>query len=302
MSDKPAEVGTPDPSASPVIRPEDVKVLEPILATGIKNIEIVEKFAKMLASGRRYFGSSGASLTHQAYNPEWADKGISPALAKVGLEAERDTTLILKEWMKDKPNVVLVDSVHIRGWGKEEVLDEELGIIDGGDTDHVLIMGSEVILIDTKRWKSKRTYSIDSKGQVLRAKREFPGGKVKATSAAYLWFNYLNQRPAPSGNWREANPYELFVLGLVHINADDVTVIRDANWFRKTKGWHLVEKARFTELLDRRWNDASETNRTTIDPTLVAQVALNAVRPYDARQALFGASSDWVQFERQYKQ
>ena len=44
-----------------------------------KQVDLVEK---MLNDGRRYFGSSGASLTHQIYNPLYEDKDIDSVLAK----------------------------------------------------------------------------------------------------------------------------------------------------------------------------------------------------------------------------
>ena len=51
---------------------------------------------------------------------------------------------------------------------------------DGPDTDHVLIVGSNVFAIDSKRWKSRRKYSVSDKGIVMRSGRSFPGGRVHA--------------------------------------------------------------------------------------------------------------------------
>lgn len=236
--------------------------------------EVALKIAEMLKKGRRYFGSSGAALTHQASNPDFRDKGINTASAKIGLQGERDTTTMLKKWMEDKPSVVLCDSVHIRGWGKEE-LDEETGIIEGGDTDHVLIIGDEVIIIDSKRWKSKKGYMVGDKGEVLRSRQPFPGGRVNIIRARNMWFDYLDE--------------DAVITSLVHVNADDITVIRDRNWFKAE--YRLVEKDRFIELLDEKWKLIEDYDKDRINSTIVAQVAISAVKPYDERTRVFSADA-----------
>lgn len=250
---------------------EKIKVLPPK-----PNIEGVKPNAakgieKMLKSGKRYFGSSGASLTWQAFSPDYKEKdGMDQMLARVGLEGERDTTSFLKRWMRDKPNAVLVDSVHIRGWGKEDI-DPETGFIDGGDTDHILLIGSEVILIDTKRWKSKRNYSVGDRGEALRSNKPFPGGNIHMNKAVYMWLNYLDE--------------DASITGMVCINAEEVTVFRNRNWY--TNNYRLVELDRFEELLNEKWEIIDDVDKVTINSTLVSQVALNAVKPYDVRDNVF---------------
>ena len=226
---------------------------------------VAHKIGEMLQQGRRYFGSSAASLSHQAFNPDYAAKGINPTLAKIGLEGERETTLVLKEWMKEKPNVVLVDSVHIRGWGKEETVDEETGIIDGGDTDHVMLIGSEIILIDTKRWKKKTNYSVGDNGQALRSNREFAGGQLHMPQAIHLWLDYLHD--------------DASITGIVCINSEDTVVFRNRNWY--TNPYRLVEIGRFIELLEEKWKLISDEDKSHINTTLVSQVVVGAVKPYD---------------------
>jgi len=234
--------------------------------------EVAKAVEKMLRGGRRYFGSSGASLTHQAYNPDWKGKsGLKPELVKVGLDAERSTTKILQKWIEDKPNAVLIDSCHIRGWGKEEVVDEELGLIDTGDTDHVLIIGDEVILIDTKRWKSgtdqfPRAYTVGDDGKVLRSGKDFPGGGVHMRQAVHMWLEYLHE--------------DASLTGIVLINAEKTQVFRNRNWY--TQIYRLVELARFEELLNEKWNKyIDDYDKTHINTTLVSQVVVSAVKPYD---------------------
>lgn len=232
---------------------------------------IALKIATMLEQGRRYFGSSGASLTHQAFNVDYANNNkINPTLAKIGLEGERDTTTVLKKWIADKPNAVLVDSVHIRGWGKEEV-DEETGIIDGGDTDHLLIVGNEVILIDTKRWKGKRNYSVGDNGEALRSNKPFPGGNLHMRQAIHMWLNFLDE--------------DASITGIVCVNAEETTVFRNRNWY--TQSYRLVELGRFTELLDEKWKSIDDYDKEHINSTLVSQIVVNAVKPFDPRDRVF---------------
>lgn len=265
------------------VAPEDV-VVGPVLdavsddVAGVKT-PVIEGVAKMLKKGRRYFGSSGASLTHQVSNPDAPDE-IKPELAKIGLEGERETTKILRDWMADKPGVVLVDSVHINMDYKTaniddeeipEALDEETGLVDGKDTDHVLLIGNEVVLIDTKRWKKKRRYSISDSGNVLRANRDFPGGRVRMKHAIYLWVEYLHE--------------DAVLNGIVFVNSEETSVTRNFNWYKQP--FRLLEKDRFTEFLDEKWNRVSESDRTTINPNLVAQVALSAIKPYDVYTQVF---------------
>lgn len=231
---------------------------------------VAEKIAKTLEAGRRYFGSSGASLTHQVFNPAYTSKGLDTGAAKIGLEGERSTTKFLKDWIKDKPNAVLVDSVHIRGWGKEEV-DEETGLIEGGDTDHVLIIGSEVILIDTKRWKKKSNYTVADDGKVLRANKNFAGGAVNATAALHLWLDYLH--------------HSAKLTSMVVINAEDSVVFRNRNWYQQK--YRLVEMDRFKELLDLKYEKIDEEDKNSINSTLVSQVVVGAVKPYNEYHRVF---------------
>jgi len=245
----------------------------------VKNIEgVTQEAAKMvqkaLESGRRYFGSSAASLTHQVFNPEVINSGIKPELAKVGMEGERDTTRFLKKWIADKPNAVLIDSVHVRGWGKEEI-DEETGFIDGGDTDHVIVIGNEVILIDTKRWKSKKNYTVSENGEALRTNQTFGGGKLNMKSALYLWLNFLHDSAS--------------LTGIVCINSEDIVVFRNRNWY--TQSFRLVELARFEELLNEKWKMISDRDKNRINTTLVSQIAVNAVKPFDSYSRVFDMNS-----------
>lgn len=256
------------------IRPEDIVVDPPQSHIDGVKPAVAKKVAEMLKSGRRYFGSSGASLTRQIFDPAYADKGLKPELARIGLQGERDTTKTLKKWIADKPGAVLVDSVHIKGFGQEEI-NEETGMIEGGDTDHVLLIGTEVILIDTKRWKSKRNYSVGDNGEALRTNKPFPGGNLHMRQALHLWLNYLDE--------------DASVTGIVCINSEEVVVFRNRNWY--TQSYRLVEIGRLEELLNEKWKMIDEDDKTHINSTLVAQAVVGAQKPYDEYERVFEMDS-----------
>lgn len=260
-----------------VLKPaENIEGVKPIVAEKI--YEIIKN------KDRRYFGSSGASLTQQAYNPDLRQEGLDPKMAEIGLQGERDTTKFLRHWIKDKPSAVLIDSVHIRGWGKEEV-DPETGIIEGGDTDHVLIIGNEVLLIDTKRWKGGRDadrmmwYQVSEEGYVTRNKRPFPGCNVQAGRARYMWSDFLHDR--------DENGNRTVVSALIYLNSDFARVIRGPAWYKVP--YRLLEKEqdRFEKFLNEKYEKMTEYDKSHINSTLVSQAVVNAVKPYDPFERVF---------------
>lgn len=234
-----------------------------------KQIDIIEK---MLNKGRRYFGSSGASLTHQISNPIYEGKGIDAGLARAGLEGEHKTSKLLLKWMKDKPNVILVDSVHLKNYG-EEIFDEDTGVFEGGDTDHVLIIGNLVVIIDSKNWKGKRRYNINDDGEVIRSNKAFPGGKVNTVRASKLWAEALKA-------------HRITVSSIVNISSDKVMVTRDKNWWRQS--FRLVTLETLEDFLDNVWDKLPEQNKENINVNLVASIASNALKPYDIYKERLG--------------
>jgi hypothetical protein len=239
---------------------------------GVKNT-VALKIVQMLNNGIRYFGSPGASLTHHANNPDY-DSAFKHKVVRIGLEGERSTSSLLQQWIQDKPNAVLIDSVHIRGMGKEEI-DPESGMIEGGDTDHVLIIGNHVFLIDTKRWKERRKYSINDKGQILRSDRIFPGGRVRAAQARALWKKYLH----PSAT----------VSSIICINADKTFVKMDSNWKKQSYRLYTVDK--LPDYLNYRYQQLDEINKTHINSTLVSQIAVCCIKPFDPYSRVFDMNS-----------
>lgn len=241
-----------------------------------RQVDIVEK---MLEDGRRYFGSSGASLTHQISNPAYEDKGINAGLAKAGLDGEHKTSRLIMEWMKDKENVVLVDSVHLKSYGTEE-FNEETGTFDGGDTDHVLIIGNFVIVIDSKNWKGKRRYSVNDKGEVIRSNSTFPGGKINTVAASKLWAAALK-------------PFRVTISSIVNISSDKVMVTRDRNWW--SQPYRLVTLELLEEFLDDVWEKLPDNTKNHINVNLIAAIASNALRPYDVFKEQLGEVSDLLE-------
>lgn len=256
---------------------------------GVK-IESAKKIHQALKQGRRKFGVAGASLSWQISCKEYEKAGVNKKLAQIGLEGEQTTSQILLKWMANKPAAVLLESVHIRDpknrskklnfntpedllgkWDKEKDEeddgDEEV-ITDGKDTDHILVIGNNVLLIDSKKWKEKATYSITEKGGVMRSNRTFAGSTVRMKESIYLWLNYLKDTVA--------------ITGIVHIvsSNENTKVIRNKNWFKAN--WRLCETNRLIALLDD-WYEKSvtETAKYTIDSGLIAQIAVNCVKPYN---------------------
>lgn len=258
-----------------------IELVENNLTIGANEWQVV-KTKEMLQKGRRYFGSSGASLTHQVHSPVYKSKldevqresetEINPMLAAVGLEGEHKTSELLLEWIADKPEVVLVDSVHIKGYGKEEY-NEETGTFDGGDTDHVLIIGNTVLIIDSKNWKRKKKYGINNDGQVTRSGKPFPGGKLNTIRASQLWARYLS-------------PHSALISSIVVISSEEVYVVRDVNWWKRP--YRLVTLETLIDFLDQVWEKIPANTKGFINVNLVASIAVNAVKPYDVMKELLG--------------
>lgn len=236
---------------------------------------VAKKIEEMLRKGRRHFGSSGAFFTHQASSPEFAEREeINKTLAKEYLEGERDTTKVIKQWMKNKPSAVLIDAVSVPDWEDDEV-NTEAGIIDGGATSHALVIGTEVILIDTRRWKKKKNYSLADDGSALMTNKSFDVSDVKMRESIMMWLEYLDE--------------EASLTGFVCVNTEEASVTRNRNWY--TQNYRLVEIDRFIELLDEKWKTIEDYDRTHINSTLVSQIVIRAIKPFDPYTKVFSANA-----------
>lgn len=242
-----------------------------------------ELIKEQLNKGRRHFGRPAASLTQldDPIRQGKMPKGWKHDVVDIAKSGEEETSTMIMEWMKDKPNAVLFDSVHIKGAGKEEI-DEETGLPEEGDTDHILLIGNHIFIIDSKKWKGGKDeehtiiYSQNDTGMVQRYGKPFPGGNVHIESALHMWFNYLKTSPSESKT----------LFGIIHIVNDNIKVARFKNWYetRSKRFWYLVEKPRFIELLDERYDNAiNERERGFISTDLATQIAVCCCKPYDRR-------------------
>lgn len=257
-----------------VISPEDIKIEPPLdNIDGVKP-EVAKKIEKMLQQGRRYFGSSGAYFTYQAFDPEYTEREeINKELAKNFVEGERDTTTILKKWLKDKPGAVLVDSIHVPETDEEteDEFNKDLGLLERYATSHIVLIGSEVILIDTRRWKKKKNYSVGDYGEALMTNKEFEGSNIVMQENIQEWLEYLDE--------------DASLTGIICINSEETTVLRNRNWYTKT--FRLVEIDRFIELLDEKYKLIDDYDKTTINSTLVSQVIVRCIKPFDQYSRVF---------------
>lgn len=219
--------------------------------------EVEDKIVELIGRGRRYFGSSGASLTHELKGEQKTD--FSKKALSMGLKGERKTTLQLKKWIEDKDNAVLVDSVHL---GIKS--GEAQNVDDGRDTDHVLIVGDSIILVDTKVWRKKRKYTINKNGVVLRGGRHFGGGKISTKAALFLWRKFF--------------PEAKKVYSYVCIQQESVFVSYDKNW--KKTPFKVVAAENLEEFLDYAYDKIGGAD-TPLDPSIAAKVIVSAIKPLD---------------------
>lgn len=254
-----------------------VEVREFRHATGVSERQgrIVEE---ALRNGKRHFGSAGASLTWMT-SPSMKQnlpEGWKQEVLDGALKAERDTSSKLLDWMKDKPNAVLLDSLHIRGAGKE-IVDEETGLVEAGDTDHILVIGNYVLVIDTKNWKAKARYEVDEHGHIIRNKKSFPGGNVHMERALRMWLNYLDEPDSE-------------ISGAIYINngdAEETRVFRSREWYKHY--YFLLEESRAMPWFDEKYEkEITRDGRNTgfINTELIAQIAVCCVKPYNPLKGL----------------
>lgn len=209
----------------------------------------------ILDEGRRYFGSSGASLTHELGGEKKTD--FARKSLEIGMRGERETTRVLKKWAKDKENIVLVDSVHLKKTGQKN-------LADGKDTDHVVVIGNSIILIDTKVWKRRKTYRIGKGGTILRSGKNFPGGHVNSLNAMRLWRSYF--------------PEADNVAAMVCIQQRDVFVKYDQQWMKSR--FKLIAGDNLVTQLDYLYTRFG-AGKTPINTSIAAKVIVSAVKPLD---------------------
>ena len=168
----------------------------------------------------------------------------------------------------------MIDSISLPIEEKmEPEVDGEEGQLDLGDTDHLLIIGSTLVIIDSKNWKSKASYKFNDDGSILRSGKEFPGNRPRINQAKYLWEKYYSNTTIAD--------IEAFVC----ISADGNTFIqRDRNWWKF--GYKLVNQETLIYFLDKLYAQISD--KGYVRPELVAKALKGLTKPYNKYKEKFG--------------
>lgn len=235
----------------------------PPLMTTIENVEnsgvkvtekmyTLEDFKKTYTT-QQVYGVPGASLS-------WGIEGADAGAVESGSEGEKQVAKILDEFVKTIPKAKVFHSVEWPG--------------SQGDTDHMLVIGSLVIIIDAKRWKSKRKYSVTAKGAILRGTVPFPEGKVKMIPAMMAWNKLL--------------PKEAKVVGVVCVAQQEVFVPYDRNWH--TAPYRLVTAEKLTEYLD---GFITKQGKYTAkpNPKLLSMIATRVIKARNRRSEIINISA-----------
>lgn len=236
-----------------------------------KLLEVTKKF--LVEDNRRYFGKAAASLQNQIDDPKYKEYNVNAKVIGIGISGEKKTSLTLREWINDKPEIVLVDSISLPINSMEPEEDDE-GQLDLGDTDHLLIIGNNLVIIDSKNWKAKTTYNVDAeKHEILRGKKSFKGGRPRIQECRRLWLSYYEDLGIEN------------VYTFVCISDEEVNIVRDKAWWQV--GYKLVNQKTLIHFLDKLY-EKIQTEEKFIRIELVAQALTGLVKPYN-KFAKFGA-------------
>jgi hypothetical protein len=201
----------------------------------------------------KVFGVPGASLT-------WGINGMrNTGVITAGKEGEIQTGKILAELSEEIDGLYVFHSLR---WPESN-----------GDTDHIIVYKDLAIVIDTKRWKGSRKYSITAKGEIKRGTVPFPEGKVKIGYALASWRKKLTNAK---------------VTGIVSIAQEKVFVVRDKNWF--TAPYRLVEAEKLKEHIISTIKKHKPTHSAQENQKTLYALAAFIVKPRDPRAHLIQGS------------
>lgn len=238
-----------------------------------KLLKVTEKFLK--DDNRRYFGIAAASLQNQLDDPKYKEFNPNPTIINIGIAGEKKTSQVLREWIADKPECVLIDSISLPISNLEP--EDEEGQLDLGDTDHLLIIGDSLIIIDSKNWKAKTSYSITEDGAILRGKKNFKGNRPRIRQCRELWLKYYK-------DFHLDNVYTF-----VCVSNPDSNIIRDKNWWRVP--FKLVNQETLIYFLDKLYNERIYREKPNeekyIRVELVALALTGLTKPYNKYKAKF---------------
>ncbi|MBC9705816.1 MAG: NERD domain-containing protein [Enterococcus sp.] len=204
---------------------------------------------RILKSGEQVFGTPGASLT-------WGIEGSDGGQVTAGGEGEKQVAKELDKIVAKYPNAKVFHSVEWPG--------------SVGDTDHMLVIGNTVLIIDAKRWKAKRKYSVTPKGEILRGTVPFPEGKVKMMPAMKAWRTELGKKAR--------------VLGMVCIAQEEVFVPYDQNWAKAP--YRLVTAERFEEFMDKFIAKQKPENLNANNDEILLTIATRVIKARNRRREL----------------
>ncbi|WP_022873745.1 nuclease-related domain-containing protein [Nesterenkonia alba] len=224
--------------------------------------------ADELAAGRRHFGVPAANL---------ADSDFEDTKVKAG-EAEALTSQHILNWIYDREinNAVLVDSVNIPG------------LHDNKDTDHILILGNTVLVVDTKSFKEGYHYKLQDRGGsggggARLLKHPIVEGKPLAPSRGFQ-FHCTLSTDALLGLWRRYLIPDANVFGMIYINSFDTRVERNREWFDVP--FPVVDREKLYTYLDRLYiHTSAAVDAATGEPAgkmlngeIIAQIAVAATK------------------------
>jgi hypothetical protein len=172
------------------------------------------------------------------------------------MEGEKHTAKILDAFANKTPGVFVF---HSLSWPESN-----------GDTDHILVYKDLIVVIDSKRWKSQRKYSVTEKGAIKRGTVAFAQGRVKIGYALKAW--------------RKKIPKEVKVLGIVCIAQEKVFVSRDKNWYKSA--YRLVESEKLEEQL-KYMIENHKTQTEGVSGALLMYLARLLVKPRSILDELF---------------
>jgi len=207
-----------------------------------------------LKTGTQIFGVPGASLT-------WGIEGSGSGQVTAGGEGEKQVAKELAIFAEKNPKVKIFHSVQWPG--------------SKGDTDHMVVIGTLILIIDAKRWKSKRKYSVTPKGAILRGTVPFPEGKVKMMPAMSAWRKTLGKTAK--------------VMGVVCIAQTEVFVPYDKNWY--SAPYRLVTAENLIEFLDKTIAKQKPEITNAKNTALLVEIARKVIKPRDRRNELINLAA-----------